>query len=135
MKVMHIGGELIRIVCVHTECALTAVRIECAFGQSTSIGGLKPVASLEQRRNQAKCIIFYKILNNMVSVNFNHYLQQSISHTRGHSLKFIQMQARVDVFLHSFLPSTVRLWNSLPADTVTSSTIDEFKNKLTLLNI
>ena len=43
MKVMHIGGELIRIVCVHTECALTAIRIECTFGQSTSIGGLKPV--------------------------------------------------------------------------------------------
>ena len=40
MKVMRIGGELIRIVCVHTECALTAIR---AFGQSTSIGGLKPV--------------------------------------------------------------------------------------------
>ena len=41
MKVMHIGGELIHIVCVHTECTLTAIRIECAFGQSTSIGGLK----------------------------------------------------------------------------------------------
>ena len=43
MKVMRIGGELIRIVCVHTECALTAICIECAFGQSTSIGGLKQV--------------------------------------------------------------------------------------------
>ena len=41
MKVMHIGSELIHIVCVHTECALTAIRIECAFGQSTSIDGLK----------------------------------------------------------------------------------------------
>ena len=41
MKVMHIGNEIIHIVCVHTECALTAIRIECAFGQSTSIGGLK----------------------------------------------------------------------------------------------
>ena len=43
IKEMRIGGELIRIVCVHTECALTAIRIECAFSQSTSIGGLKPV--------------------------------------------------------------------------------------------
>ena len=92
-------------------------------------------ASLEQRRNQARCIMFYKILNNMVSVDFNHYLQQSISHTRGHSIRFIQMQARVDVFLYSYLPSTIHQWNSLPADVVTSSTIDEFKNKLTLLNI
>ena len=41
MKVMSIGGELIHIVCVHTECVLAAIRIECAFGQSTSIGDLK----------------------------------------------------------------------------------------------
>ena len=41
MKVMRIGSELIHIVCVHTECALTTIRIECAFSQSTSIGGLK----------------------------------------------------------------------------------------------
>ena len=31
MKVMHIGSELIYIVCVHTECTLTTVHIECAF--------------------------------------------------------------------------------------------------------
>ena len=41
MKVMRIGSELICIVCVHTEYALTAICIECTFGQSTSIGGLK----------------------------------------------------------------------------------------------
>ena len=41
MKVMRIGGKLICIVCVHIECALTTIHIECTFGQSTSIGGLK----------------------------------------------------------------------------------------------
>ena len=30
--VMRIGGELIRIACVHTVCALTAICIGCAFG-------------------------------------------------------------------------------------------------------
>ena len=43
MKVMRIESKLVRIVCVHTECALTAIRIECTFSQSTSIGGLKSV--------------------------------------------------------------------------------------------
>ena len=43
MKVMCIESELIRIVCVNTECTLTATCIECAFSQSTFIGGLKPV--------------------------------------------------------------------------------------------
>ena len=45
MKIMHIESELIRITCVHTECALTAICIECAFSQSTSIGGLKPAST------------------------------------------------------------------------------------------
>ena len=121
----------------HTNCQIvTLEKIQCrAAGFVTDMLTLLNWASLEQRRNQAKCIMFYKILNNMVSVDFNHYLQQSVSHTRGHSIRFIQMQARVDVFLYSFLPSTTRLWNFLPADIVTSSTIDDFKNKLTLLNI
>ena len=55
--------------------------------------------SLEQRRNQAKSIMFDKIINNMVFVNFHQYLQPSITIIRGHHLKFIQLQARVDVFL------------------------------------
>ena len=42
-EVIRIGNKLIRIVCVHTECALTAIHIEWAFSQSTSIGGLKPL--------------------------------------------------------------------------------------------
>ena len=66
----------------------------------------------------------------MVTVNFHQYLQSSVTITRGHHLKFIQLQARVHVFLHSFLPATICLWNSLPANMVSSLTIDNFKTKL-----
>ena len=90
--------------------------------------------SVEQRRNQAKSIIFYKIINNIVSINFHQYLQPSVAITRGNHLRFIQLQARVDVYLHSFLPSTIRLWNSLPANVISSLTIDNFKNKLTSIH-
>ena len=44
-KIMRIKCESIRIARIHTEAALTAMRIQCAFGQSTSIGGLKPVCN------------------------------------------------------------------------------------------
>ena len=40
---MRIESKLICIICVHTKSALTAICFECAFSQSTSIGGLKPV--------------------------------------------------------------------------------------------
>ena len=41
-KIMRVKSKLIRIVTVHTECALTVIRFEFTFSQSTSIGGLKP---------------------------------------------------------------------------------------------
>ena len=40
MKTMCIGGELIHIVWIHTECAHW---LQCTFSQSTSIGGLRLV--------------------------------------------------------------------------------------------
>ena len=40
MKVMCIGSESICIVSAHTEYALTVIRIECAFSQTSIIGGL-----------------------------------------------------------------------------------------------
>ena len=127
--------QIVTLEKIHRRAARFVCNNYSKYDSVTDMLTLLNWSSLEQRRNQAKCIMFYKILNNMVSVNFNQYLQQSTSHTRGHSTRFIQMQARVDVFLYPFLPSTIRLWNSLPADIVSSSTIDEFKSKLTLFNI
>ena len=67
---------------------------------------------------------------------FSFFCMGTGPHTKalGHHLRFIQLQASVDVYLHSFLPSTIRLWNSLPANVVSSLTIDNFKNKLTSIN-
>ena len=39
----------------------------------------------ENRRNHAKVTMFYKIINDIVSIDFLHYLQPSSSMTRGHS--------------------------------------------------
>ncbi len=130
----------------HTKCLITmlekiqrrAARFVCnnysRYNSVTDMLNLLNWQSLEQRRNQVKSIMFYKIINNIVSVNLHQYLQPSVAITRGHHLRFIQLQARVDVYLHSFLPSTIRLWNSLPANMVSSLTIDNFKNKLTSIN-
>ena len=130
----------------HTKCHITMLekiqrrvaRFVCnnysRYNSVTDMLNMLNWQSLEQRRNQAKSIMLYKIINNIVSINFHQYLQPSVAITRGHHLRFIQLQARVDVYLHSFLPSTIRLWNSLPANVVSSLTIDNFKNKLTSIN-
>ena len=75
--------------------------------------------SLEHRRIKATIIMFYKIINNIVSVNFSQHLQHLTTRTRGHHLKFLSISARVNSYHHSFLPRAIRLWNSLPTNVVT----------------
>ena len=61
--------------------------------------------TLEQRRAKATTIMFYKIINDIVSVNFSNYLQRSTTKTRGHQLKFLNISARINTFYNSFLPT------------------------------
>ena len=56
--------------------------------------------------------MFYKILNNLVEIDFNSYLLPSETSTRGHQLRFRQIQTRINSFQHSFLPAAIRDWNS-----------------------
>ena len=57
---MRIESKLICIICVHTECTLTVIHIECAFSQSTFIGDLKPVNCI-MIWNNADDIFLYMI--------------------------------------------------------------------------
>ena len=86
--------------------------------------------TLESRRNHAKVTMFYKIINDIVSINFSHHLQSSSSTTRGHNQRFIPISTRVNTYHHSFLPSVIRMWNSLPIEVVTVENVDDFKTKL-----
>ena len=54
----------------------------------------------------------------------------SVSQTRDHHFKFRQLQTRINSFQHSFLPATIREWNSLPADVVNSVDMEQFTEKL-----
>ena len=65
--------------------------------------------TLENRRNHAKVTMFYKIINDIVSIDFLHYLQPSSSMTRDHSQRFIPISTRVNTYQHSFLPSVIRM--------------------------
>ena len=82
--------------------------------------------TLQHRRNQAKLHMFYKIINNLISVPYDH-LSQTSTTTRGHSMRYIQLAARTNTYLHSFFPSTIRLWNSLPEEIALSPNFDRFK--------
>ena len=82
--------------------------------------------SLEQHREIAKTTMMYKILHNMVAVPFDKYRAPITTYTRGHSQRFHQVAAHVNVYLCSFFPSTIKLWNSLPELVIQARNV-EFK--------
>ena len=59
-----------------------------SFARNSSVTALLEKlnwTTLENRRNHAKVTMFYKIINDIVSIDFSHHLQPSSSTTSGHS--------------------------------------------------
>ena len=91
--------------------------------------------TLESRRNHFKIIMMFKIINNMVHIQSDVPITYARrTNTRGHHLKMQQPATRIDVYLHSFFPSTVKLWNLLPSNLIDSPSLNSFKCNLVKLN-
>ena len=52
------------------------------------------------------------------------------SRTRGHEVKLVKDQCRLDIRKFSFSQRTVNEWNKLSTDCITASSVNMFKNKL-----
>ena len=63
---------------------------------------------LSQRRQEARLILFYKIINGLAQVPFEGVLVEAYNGTRRkHNMKFRQIG-------QSFFPNTISAWNGLP---------------------
>ena len=103
------------------------------YASVTNMMSLLGWPTLKSRRTNAKLIMLYKIINNIVDVDLDGNLLMSASsyHTRCH---LTQPYSRVDAYKYSFVPSAIKLWNTLPHDVVYQETVNNFQNKL-LTNI
>jgi len=82
-----------------------------------------------------QAIAVFKILYNLIDIPDTYLtLVSSVYHTRGHSMKLQQPTTRIDSYLHSFFPSSIKIWNALPEDVVSAATLNKFKNKLSGLD-
>ena len=52
------------------------------------------------------------------------------SRTRGHEVKLVKDQCRLDISKHSFSQRTTNEWNILSTVCVTTSSVNMFKNKV-----
>ena len=84
-------------------------------------------SSLSQRRSKIKLIMLFKIRTNQVHIPPEEL--ELIENTRK-PLNYFIPQSSVDSHIHSFYPSTIRLWNSLPNSIKTISSTSSFKSSL-----
>jgi len=54
----------------------------------------------------------------------------NVNTTRGHSLKFVAQQSRLEVRRNSFAVRVVKPWNTLPEDVVMAPSVKMFESRL-----
>ena len=78
--------------------------------------------------------MFYKARQNQVSLPIHHLIPRT-AETRNCAEGYVIPGSGLNCHLNSFFPSTVRLWNALPAEIKISRNVDLLKenlNKVTL---
>ena len=87
---------------------------------------------LSEQRAKCKITTLYKSLNNQIIIPIdqcNMYLNRRITRQSGHQT-FSIPQSNIDSHLHSFFPSTIRMWNKLSSSTKSLQSIEAFKSTL-----
>ena len=89
------------------------------------------LTTLETRRLRGDQIEVFKILNGYENIDRNMFFSlKKDSRTRGHEVKLVKDQCRLDIRKHSFSQRTINDWNKLSTDCVTASSVNMFKNKV-----
>ena len=69
---------------------------------------------LSERRQEARLILFYKIINGLAQVPFEGVLVEAYKGTRNkHNMKFRQIGHITSQYGQSYFPKTISAWNEL----------------------
>ncbi len=91
--------------------------------------------TLEARRQQARLMMFYHIIHDLVDISANPYLTPAPLTTRGHQVRFIQPGARVQCYKYSFFQATITARNQLANTAVSAPSLEAFRNNLTTIAV
>ena len=90
--------------------------------------------SLEERRLIFDMVMVYKIVNNLVDLNFEDYFRYNDSSTRGHNFKLVHQYSRVNCRKFFFANRVVTIWNNIPNDIVNKTSLQAFKKGLSQID-
>ena len=87
---------------------------------------------LQERRANLKLQMFFKIRSNIVYCPHEDLIPLR---TPRRPLNYFIPQSNVEAHLHSFFPSSIRLWNSLPENIKSSDSLTAFKSAISTVTI
>lgn len=83
--------------------------------------------SLEEQRLRVDLIYTYRIIHNLIDLNFDEFFQYSKAPTRTNGYKLYKTYFRLDSSKGFFSNRVIDPWNDLPIDIVNSPTLNIFK--------
>ena len=90
--------------------------------------------TLSQRREAHKLTLFYKMMNQLTPNYLSSLVPRPVGTISRYNLRNSNSLRTIDAnttqYFNSFLPSTVRAWNSLPSEVQQSSSVSLFKYSL-----
>ena len=91
--------------------------------------------TLEERRIYLDLILLFKIYHGIVDIDFNKYCSINQNPTRGHPLKLNFVTSRVNCHKHHFFNRIVKIWNAVPAEIVTLTSLIVLKKCIYSFNV
>ena len=90
--------------------------------------------SLETRRTKHKLVLFFKMSKGFCPHYLSQLAPQSVGERSSRVLRnssdVVGIASRTSFYQNSFLPSVINSWNSLPLETRSAESVDDFKRKL-----
>ena len=88
------------------------------------------IKTLREVRNRRCLRELRKTYEYNKNIDRNMFFFSKESRTRGHDVKLVKDQCRLDIRKYSFSQRTVNEWNRLSTDCITASSVNMFKNRL-----
>ena len=80
--------------------------------------------------------MLYKFTNYFVEVPVHHLIHYTTNRMHGSSANNIrQIGTRIVIYKYSFLPATIKMWNSIPPAARASTSLDSFQNAMHTIEV
>ena len=131
----HTDKNINKIEAVHRRAARWVTHDYSSYSSVTQMINILGWRSLEQRRADARLMMFYKIVHDLVEIPLPSYIHRQTRMTRTtHPYHFIQIQTTANYYKYSFLPLAIVQWNNLPTSAVLSEDLTTFRTAICSLN-